>query len=355
MSIVALARAEIRDMRPYRAAQQVDDTVRLNANEAPWARGTGRFRRPLNRYPEIRPRALGLRLADYYGCTPDSLLVTRGSSEAIDLLIRAFCRAGRDSVLITPPTFSMYEHYARVQGALQCRVALSQDTDFAFDVDAILDACEDDTRLIFLCSPNNPTGTLLPRPALLELLERRGERSAIVVDEAYIEFSGEASAAELLLSHPNLIVLRTLSKALAFAGARCGVAMGPPEVVQVLDAIQAPYAISTPVVECVEEALTPAGLREAKAGISAIVAERARLMSALAGFKFVEKVWPSAANFLLVRVGDGAKVMAHCRDHGVLLRDFGDSLSNCIRITIGGAADNDRLLAVFACLDEDSG
>jgi len=354
MSILDLARPEIRAMQPYRAAQQVDDTVRLNANEAPWTQGAGRFRRPLNRYPEIRPRALGLRLAEYFGCQPDSLLVTRGSSEAIDLLIRAFCREGRDSVLITPPTFSMYEHYARVQGALQRRVVLSPAADFAFDVDAILDACDDDTRLIFLCSPNNPTGTVLPRPALLDLLTRRGERSAIVVDEAYVEFSGEPSAAELLHSHPNLVVLRTLSKAMAFAGARCGVAIGPPGVVQVLDAIQAPYALSTPVVECVEEALTPAGLQLAQAGIAAIVAERARLASALCEFPFVERVWPSAANFLLVQVRDGTRVVAHSRDCGVLLRDVGDSLADCIRITIGDAADNDRLLAVFAGFDEDT-
>ena len=345
MSIVELVRPEIRALSPYEAAQQVDDTIRLNANEAPWKTTKDRFRRPLNRYPEIRPAALSASLAEYFGCDTANLLLTRGSSEAIDLLIRAFCRAGRDNILTTAPTFSMYDHYAVVQGAENRIVATDPDADFRLDVDAVLAACDDNTRLIFVCSPNNPTGTMVPRDVLVDLLVRRGRRSAIVVDEAYIEFSPEESLVELIGEHDNLIVLRTLSKALAFAGARCGAVTGPEDVIRILNAVQPPYALATPVVECVEDAL--ASLDEARSGIAKIVAERERVMSAVEPLPYVQHVWPSDANFFLVRVTDSESLMRTCRDSGVLLRDFGGSLSNCIRITIGSEDENDALLATL--------
>jgi histidinol-phosphate aminotransferase len=351
VTIAELARPELRALLPYEAAQQVDDTIRLNANEAPWSSSTDRFRRPLNRYPEIRPARLARALGDYFACDPARLLVTRGTSEAIDLLIRAFCREGKDNLVTTSPTFSMYAHYATVQGAEHRAVETLPGDDFAIDTDAILAACDERTRLVFICSPNNPTGTLVSRAALIDLLERRGERSAIVVDEAYIEFSGEASAVELLDRYPNLVVLRTLSKALAFAGARCGAVMGPVDVIRILNAIQAPYAMSTPVVECVEDALQSAAIDEAKGRITEIIAERERLMAAIDTFACVRRTWPSAANFFLVRVSDGEAVLREARDSGILLRDFGKSLPDCIRITVGERSENDRLLALFARAD----
>ena len=338
-------------MQPYEAAQQVDDTIRLNANEAPWSNDAEGFRRPLNRYPEIRPAGLSASLATYFGCAPERLLVTRGTSEAIDLLMRAFCRAGEDNVVTTSPTFSMYGHYARVQGAEHRAVDTPEWDDFAVDTDALLSACDDATRLIFLCSPNNPTGTLFPREALVEVLERRGDRSAIVVDEAYIEFADEPSTVELLTRFGNLLVLRTLSKALAFAGARCGAVMGPDEVIRMLNAIQAPYALSTPVVECVEDALGQSRLEESQRCTATIARERERLIDAFRQFGCVEKVWPSAANFFLIRARDSGTVMDHCAKHGILLREFGGSLAGCIRVTVGSAAENDRLLECLNSLD----
>jgi histidinol-phosphate aminotransferase len=351
VSIAELARAELRELQPYEAAQQVDKTIRLNANEAPWSGRGDHFRRPLNRYPEIRPTTLAKTLGAYFACEPSRLLVTRGTSEAIDLLIRAFCREGQDSILTAAPTFSMYGHYATVQGAAHRTVATAPGKNFEIDVDAILEACDEQTKLIFICSPNNPTGTLVSRPALIDLLERRGNRSAIVVDEAYIEFSGEPSAVELLDRYPNLVVLRTLSKALAFAGARCGTVMGPVEVIRILNAIQAPYAMSTPVVECVEDALSNSAIEEAQGRIAEVVTERERVMSAMSSFRFVKTIWPSAANFFLVQVDNGDAVVRQTRDNGILLRDFGGSLANCIRVTIGSKAENDRLLTLFAELD----
>ena len=271
MSIAKLARPEIRALHPYEAAEQVDNTVRLNANESPRSLAVGHFRRPLNRYPEVRPQQLGKTLAERFGCAPEQLLVTRGSSEAIDLIIRTFCAAGRDAVLVNSPSFSMYRHYAEVQGARLIEVPTLAERDFAVDVRDILDACDHDTRLIFICSPNNPTGTTLPREELETLLRERGDRSAIVVDEAYVEFGEKPSATELLADYDNVLVLRTLSKALGFAGARCGAVAGPAEVIRMLSAIQAPYALSTPVIECVEDALLSEQLEAAQEAVAEIL------------------------------------------------------------------------------------
>ena len=352
MSIVELVRPEIRALSPYEAAQQVDDTIRLNANEAPWTSSGDRFRRPLNRYPEIRPAALSISMAEYFGCDASRLLLTRGSSEAIDLLIRAFCREGKDNIVTAAPTFSMYDHYAIVQGAENRAVTTDPANDFRLNVDKLLDACDDHSRLIFICSPNNPTGTTVPRDQLRELLRRRGRKSAIVVDEAYIEFSSQSSAVNLIDEYDNLVVLRTLSKALAFAGARCGAVMGPVDVIRILNAVQPPYALATPVVECVEDAMRESSLDEAQSGIAAIVAERERVMGVVSKLPCVNRVWPSAANFFLVRVDDSDTVMAACRAGGVLLRDFGGSLANCIRITIGSREENDTLLETLAAVGE---
>jgi len=351
MTIARLARPEIRALRPYEAAVQVDDTIRLNANEAPWTGQYDRFRRPLNRYPEIRPAELCRRLSDRYGCTPANLLVTRGTSEAIDLLVRVFCRAGIDNIVTPTPTFSMYRHYAEVQGAKLRAVPADRDADFAVDVGALLEACDDATRLIFVCSPNNPTGTLLPQESLLALLDGRAGRSAVVVDEAYVEFSGSPSATSLVSEYDNLVVLRTLSKALAFAGARCGAVIGPADVIEMLDAVQAPYALATPVVECVEDALRTESLRESEAWLDRITAERERLMRLVAEYSNVGRVWPSAANFFLVQVDDAAALMKQSADDKVLLRYFGGDLADCVRITVGTRAENDQLLRTFDALE----
>jgi histidinol-phosphate aminotransferase len=348
MTIRKLARPEIQALKPYAAATQVGETTRLNANEVPWPNSVDHFSRPLNRYPEVRSAALHAALAKRFGCDAQQLLATRGTSEAIDLLIRAFCRAGVDNIVTTTPTFSMYGHYAEIQGASVREVPTSRDENFAVDVNSILCACDESTRLIFICTPNNPTGTVFPHTALLELLKQRGERSLIVVDEAYIEFSDESSAAELIAANNNLVVLRTLSKASAFAGARCGAVIGPTDVIQMLDAIQAPYAFATPVVECVLEALQEQPLIAVDSGVRKIVDERERIMGALEQFEFVLKIWPSAANFFLIQLQNVERLLKQSRDDKVLLRYFGgEELADCVRITVGSPEENDRLLQTF--------
>jgi len=350
MSITSLARPEIQALKPYEAAIQVDDTIRLNANEAPWKSSSDHFRRPLNRYPEIRPAGLRAMLSSRYGCTPGNLMVTRGTSEAIDLLIRVFCRAGKDNLVTTRPTFSMYEHYAVVQNAELRQVSTSRDRDFEFAADEILGACDDSTKLIFLCSPNNPTGTLLSPSVLIEILEQRATRSAVVVDEAYIEFAGEESAVQLVEKYENLIVLRTLSKALAYAGARCGSVIAALDVIQMLDAVQAPYALATPVVECVENALQTENIDEVEHWITQTISERERLGLALRSLPIVRRAWPSAANFIFIEVADARALMQHSADDKVLLRYFGGDLADCVRITVGTPAENDRLLESMASM-----
>ena len=348
MTIADRARPEIRSLSPYAAATQVRDTVRLNANEAAWTHGADRFRRPLNRYPEIRPARLGAMLAERFGCPASQLLVTRGTSEAIDLLIRVFCRAGEDSIVIMPPTFSMYAHYAAIQNAGVIEVPTYRDRDFAVDANAVLGACDPNTRVVFVCSPNNPTGTSTPAETVVALLEQLRDKAAVVVDEAYIEYSSNASLMPLLDDFDNLVVLRTLSKALAFAGARCGAVAGSAEVVAMLDAVQAPYAMATPVVECVEAALEDQWLTDAGQHVAGVVAERQRLVAALRELPVVTRIWPSDANFVLVAVRDADAVMGAARAAGVLLRYFGRTLSDCVRITVGTPAENDLLLEALA-------
>jgi len=350
MSIVGLARPEIQALSAYDAAAQVDDTVRLNANESPQDSTVSNFRRPLNRYPEVRPRRLQEALAARFGCATEQLLVTRGSSEAIDLIILTFCRAGVDNIVIPSPSFSMYAHYAEVQGAPVITVPTLAEQDFRIDVDQLLDACNDATRVVFICSPNNPTGTAIARGDVLRLIEGRNGLSAVVVDEAYIEFGSGSSVMQLLDRYPNLLVLRTLSKALGFAGARCGAVAGSADVIRMLNAVQAPYALATPVVECVEDVLQSDQLAMAEQSVREIIQERERVTAVIANLEFVQKVWPSDANFFLVRVTDPASVMQRCEAHKVLLRSFGGALSNCIRITVGSRSDNDRLLQALNTL-----
>ena len=352
MSIAKLARPEIQALSAYQAAAQIDDTVRLNANESPELSLIGNFRRPLNRYPEVRPQWVQEGLAARFGCRSEQLLVTRGSSEAIDLIIRTFCTAGKNNIVTPAPSFSMYRHYAAVQGAGVIEVASVAEQDFAIDIEALLAACNDASRVVFVCSPNNPTGTPIPRADLVGLIEGRANQSAVVVDEAYVEFGDEQSIIDLLDDYPNLMVLRTLSKALGFAGARCGAVMGATDIVNMLNAVQAPYALATPVVECIEDVMQSEQLTLAEKSVQEIIVERDRITAAIAAYTFVLKVWPSNANFFLIRVLDADAVMERCREHKVLLRHFGGELADCIRITVGSVTDNNRLLDALNSLAE---
>jgi len=345
MSIAELARPEIAAFEPYVTAAQRDGTLRLNANEVPRSPAGAR----LNRYPAIRPDALERDFAAILDLDPSRLLVTRGSSEGVDLLIRTFCRAYRDRILVTPPTFSMYEVYANMQGAGVTEVPLARDG-FALDVDAVLDASDDETKLVFVCSPNNPTGGSVPRAELVRLLEARADRSLVVVDEAYVEFSRHGSLVDVLDRYENLVVLRTLSKAWGLAGARCGAVAANTGVLDLLRRMLPPYALSAPATDAIREGLAPRARAIAARQVAETVAERERLAAALAALDGVDRVWPSDANFLLVRFGDLKSVERSLERERILVRGFArkPALANCARITIGRPRDNDRLLAALA-------
>jgi len=346
MSVADIARPEIVRLQPYVAADQVPGCVRLNANESPDSPWAELDRSPLNRYPLVRPVELQKRLADFYGVPSDHLLVTRGSTEGIDTLLRTFCRAYQDNIVVTPPTFDMYKVYADVQGTPIIEVPLDADRDYALDADAVIAGANDLTKLIFICSPNNPTGGLVSQTDILKVAEARRDKSIVVVDEAYVEFSGAESLATQVDSFDNVAVLRTLSKAFALAGARCGVIIGSPDLISLLGRVLSPYSFSTPVTERVLDALSDEGYRKAAALVLRGINERDRLVDALAGMPAVARVWPSRSNFILVRFEDPDAVRITLKRRSILIREYAHrpELAGCARITVGTPAENDLLL-----------
>lgn len=346
MSLLELARPEIRDLTPYSAARYAPGLVRLNANETPWPAPGSTASAALNRYPPERPVALTAALADYYDVAADQLLVTRGSSEAIDLLIRCFCRPGEDAVVITPPTFGMYRVYAEVQGARVHEVPLREAAGWALDADELVRHWPADGKLLFICSPNNPTGTAVDPDEIALVARLLSGRALVVVDGAYLEFAaGDPTRA--LLDSPdfnNVAVLRTLSKAFGLAGARCGALLGPAPLIRMVSCVMPPYAFAQPCIDAVSACLTKSARQQVSERARTLVAERERMAAALDELPAVTAVYPSAANFLLVRVTDAAGFEAAARDGGVLVRNFGAGLPGCIRITIGTPYQNDQLL-----------
>ncbi len=348
-SPLALARPEIVDLQPYDHASWEPALERLHANELPWRSSGDATLAGLNRYPEPQPRALVERLASLYGVAPAELLVGRGSDEAIDLVTRAFCRAGTDSVIVCPPTFGMYAVAARIQGAGVVRVPLDAERGFALDARAVLEHSARHVKLVYVCSPNNPTGNLAEESALLGLAEALAGRALLVVDEAYIEFSGAPSLARHVASHPHLVVVRTLSKAHGLAGARCGALIAAPEIVALLRKIIPPYALTQPTIETVLAALEPARLEASRSRVALIRAERERLSAALSGCAGVKQVLPSVANFVLAEFDDASAAFARARAAGLLVRDVRSQpgLGRHLRITVGTPEQNNRLIAAL--------
>jgi len=347
-SVLQLVRPDILALTAYSSARKESKGGRvwLDANENPQ---TPSAAKPLlNRYPEPQPAELVAQLATLYGVASAQVLVTRGSDEGIDLLLRTFCRAGQDAILITPPTYGMYVVAAGIQGARTVTVPLVREKNFALDADAVLKAVTPEVKLVFLCSPNNPTGGLLDRTAVMSLVKSLAGRAVVVVDEAYVDFSGQPSLAAEIPANPNLVVLRTLSKAYGLAGARVGTTIADPAVIAVLQKVIAPYPIPAPVLVAALAALTPAGLIAAKNSVATLVAERTRLAAALPGLPAVKRVWPSDANYLLVEVADSAKTMAAGRAAGVVWRDRSKDVPHHIRITVGTAEENNATLEVLS-------
>jgi len=342
-----LARPAVRALHAYEHARWDPRLERLHANESPWA-PPGRALSNLNRYPEPQPLELTRALAELHGVRESELLLGRGSDEAIDLLTRAFCEAGRDRVVICPPTFGMYAVAANIQGAQVVEVPLRED--FALDAQGLETAIEAGCKIVWLCSPNNPTGNLLDRSAVERVLRAAQGRSLVVLDEAYAEFMHEPSWVRRLGEFPQLLVLRTLSKAHALAGARIGAVLGAAPLIALLRKIIPPYAIATDSAAAAQANLTPASLQVNRARVKQLIDERERLAAALLNSPAIRRVFPSAANFLLVEVTDAARLLGLIGEAGLLVRDFSgkSGLGAALRISIGTPEQNDRLLAALA-------
>jgi histidinol-phosphate aminotransferase len=350
--ILDLVRGDLRDYAGYASARRdgARGSVWLNANESP-SPSPADPGQVLHRYPEPQPRALRERMASLYGVAPEQLLVTRGSDEGIDLLVRAFCRAGRDGVLVAPPCFGMYAACARIQGAPLVEVPLRDArAGWQLDIAAVPGAVEQHAvRVVFLCSPANPTGQALTLAQVEALAAALQGRCLLVIDEAYVEFSAVPSASALLARFPGLVVLRTLSKAHALAGARIGAVLADPELIRVLANLMAPYPVPAPTAALALEALSDASLAATRERVARIVAARVALAQALATWPEVRRVYGSDGNYLLVRFARAGDVLARLLADGVVVRDMRalPLLGDALRISVGSGADNARLLAAL--------
>ena len=353
VAVTDLIREDLRDFAGYGSArsEQLQGEVWLNANESAWA-NAGDTGDGCRRYPEPQPPELAEALARLYGCAPAQLLIGRGSDEAIDLLVRGLCTPGRDAVAVTRPVFGMYAVSARLQGARLLEVSLIDGVDgFAPDLHALAEvALARNARLVFLCSPGNPTGNAIALDAIATLARRLRGHALLVVDEAYGEFSSQPSAIGLLDGHENLAVLRTLSKAHALAGARIGVLAADPALVAVLRRCQAPYPVPAPCAALALAALSPEALARTAARVAEVRSERERMRTELTATPGVLRVYPSEGNFLLVRFADAARAFADLLAAGIVVRDqrAAAQLGDALRITIGTAAQNDRVLRALA-------
>lgn len=351
MSIESLARPEIVAMKPYSSARKEAPGrgILLNANESPWPL-LGEDE--LNRYPEPQPEQLVSNLARLYRVPESYVLVTRGSDEGIDLLTRVFCRAGRDAILHCPPTFGMYRIAAQTQNAEVIAVARQANEEFRLNVDEVINAIDANpqVRLVFLTSPNNPTGDVIESDALRKLLDKTAGKALLVVDEAYAEYCSQPSASSLIFKHENLVVLRTLSKAWAGAGLRCGTVLAQESVIGLLRRIIAPYPLASPVTALANQMLGTEMMSRQKDMLNAIRKNKKRLLGMLRGRSFLQDLWPGEANFVLFKTADPDGLLSHCANRGVILRGYPNdaSLSGCIRISVGS---DDDLTALETALD----
>lgn len=339
--INALLRPNIRSLRPYSSARDEfeggDADIFLDANE-------NSLGSPLdtayNRYPDPRQIALKDVLARMKNVRQESIFLGNGSDEAIDLLIRAFCEPGTDHVIIMPPSYGMYAVQANIQGAAIRQAPLFPD--FSPDISAIRRQADRHSKLLFLCSPNNPTGNCLPEDFILKVL---GDFPGLVVlDEAYADFSGKPSWVSRVEEFSNLVVLQTLSKAWGLAGLRVGMAYSNKYIINVLNKIKYPYNLNSATINLALKALNNETAMQKN--VSALLAGRARLEVALPEIRCVREVFSSEANFLLVRVTDADAVYRYLLDRGIVVRNRNRELhcENCLRITVGTEAENERLI-----------
>lgn len=353
LDIQQLACAHVRELEPYQSARRIGGHGHtfLNANESPRSELYFFNSTTLNRYPDCQPLEVVQGYADYVGLRRDEVLVTRGSDEAIGLIVRTFCEIG-EGIVIAPPTYGMYAIAARTNRAQVFEA--EREAGFKLSAQCLIDACDKapfKVKAVFIDSPANPLGEIFPREELLKLLEALPE-TLIVMDEAYIEFSSAASSVGILREHPNLIVLRTLSKAFALAGIRCGFALAHPDIVALMTKVIDPYPIPDPVAQIARQAVARGGIELMCERVKGANERRETLRGHLKALPIVEEIFPSEANFLLVRFKDGPAVFGALAQKGIILRSFENrkGLHNCVRISIGSAEELDEVMRTLTAL-----
>lgn len=344
--ILAWARPEIIALKPYKSAREefVNDgreMILLDANENP-------FNNDVNRYPDPMQNKLKQRLAETKGVLEKQIYLGNGSDEVLNQLMIAFCRPGQDKAIILPPTFGMYQVCADINGITTVSVPLTRS--FQLDVPAILAAQDDKTKMIFIPSPNNPTGNCFDKEDLRSLVSEFN--GLVVVDEAYVEFAEDQSILSDLAAYDNLIVVQTFSKAQGMAGVRLGMCFADPEIVALMNKVKAPYNLNVLTQNAVLKRLDEQGVVQQQ--VHQILAEKARLIEEIKALSFVKKVYPSDANFFLVKVDNSSQRYNELIEQGIVVRNpsKNKNCSNTLRITVGTTAENNALIRALSTMEE---
>jgi histidinol-phosphate aminotransferase len=335
-----LVRENIRNLKPYSSARSEFSGVAkvfLDANENSYGSPLTKW---YNRYPDPLQWELKKKIGGIKMVAAEQMLLGNGSDECIDLLIRAFCEPGRDEIIICPPTYGMYEVYAHINNVSVKEIPLQ--ADFGLNLKGIENGISDATRIIFLCSPNNPTGNNLDREAIETVLNNFD--GIIVLDEAYINYSRHRSFVADLPDYPNLVVMQTFSKAWGLAALRLGMCFASVDIIGILNKIKPPYNINSATQELALKALD--NLEEVNAMIKETVKEREALVRSLVNLPLVQKVFPSDANFVLARITGATKVYEYLKEKGIIVRNRSNVLlcDDSLRITIGTSDQNRQLL-----------
>lgn len=339
--MIELLRNNIRQLTPYSTAR--DDyqgpklDVLLDANENPYNNG-------YNRYPDPHQRQLKSIIAAQKGVSAEQVFMGNGSDEAIDLMYRLFCNPGIDNAVSIAPTYGMYSVAAEINDIELREVSLR--ADYSLDVEALLAATDSHTKLLWICSPNNPTGNAFAEDDILALLNRFP--GIVIIDEAYQDFSSQPSWITRLNEFPHLVVLQTFSKAWGLAGLRCGLAFASTEICSYMDRVKYPYNINMLTQQKVMDTLQNS-LQQKENQVNTIVSERKRMAQSLINSKYIRTIYPSDANFLLIQVDDAKQWYNKLISLGVLVRDRSSlkACPNCLRITIGTPEENDRVIRAF--------
>lgn len=343
IDIAGLVRPNILSLKPYRSARDdFDSGILLDANEnalgAPF-----NDRDELNRYPMPYQEELREKIAVFREVDSENIFVGVGSDEAIDLLYRIFCRPGKDRVLITPPTYGMYKVSAEINDVAVDKALLTPE--FQLDVEATLNSVTENTKLLFVCSPNNPTANSLAREDILSLADAFD--GILVIDEAYIDFSEQESFAKEAENRNNLVVLQTMSKSFGLAGIRLGIAIASPEIIRLMMKVKAPYNVNKLTSKAAIKGFSYVNAMKAK--VEQVVAERDKVIKKLEQTESVEHIYPSDANFILFRIPNALQIYEQLATKGVVVRYRGNEphCEDCLRLTIGTPTENERFFDVL--------